>query len=142
MQPSGSYLGEETDSENFSYMMPPKVLPNLVAYDVWKGEVVGVEDNSLVLDVRNEKFKTIRRVLRVKKSCIEGDVNHAFKGMEVSILYKKFKTFQYINEYKEVVEETTQFLLSQPSQIPLSSRLKDFEERMKRYSYMFEDGER
>lgn len=141
VQISSSFKKEPVLTESISSYSSLKLQPELLAFEIWKGSVVQIEDDSFVIDVRNEKIRTVRRVLRVKKKIIEGDVNHAFKGLGVRVLYKKLRIIEFLgNKAKESIKKTTRVILSQPSQIPLEVRDWEFEEKMKRYSYMFENG--
>lgn len=140
-QNSSSFKKEPALTESISSPSSLKLQPDLLAFEIWKGSIVQIEDDSIIVDVRNEKIKTVRRVLRVKKKIIEGDVSNAFKGLGVRVLYKKLRIIEFIdNKTKESIKKTTRVILSQPSQIPLEVRDREFEEKMKRYSYMFDDG--
>ena len=138
--PSSSFIQESIDSSITVSSKEITMHPELLAYDIWRGEVLKIEEDSFVIDVHNEKMKHIRRILKVKKRRVMGDIESAFKGMEISVIYKKYKTFQYQGIYKQVTKEEIQFILSQPVKVPLSVREHEFEERMKLYSYMFKDG--
>lgn len=138
--PSSSFIQESIDSSITVSSNEITMQPELLAYDIWIGEVLKIEEDSFIIDVRNEKMKHIRRILKVKKRRVVGDIENAFKGMDISVIYKKYKTFQYQGIYKQVTKEETRFILSQPVKVPLSVREHEFEERMKRYSYMFKDG--
>ena len=118
----------------------PLVLQSqILASETWHGKVIRTDGESLILDLRNAKQTTIRRIIRVRKNIVKGEVNSVFVGMTVSLLYNKKRTFKWENGYKEAVVETTEIRLRQPSLIPAEARRREIEEKMKRYSYMFSD---
>ena len=112
-----------------------------ISSELWQGEIVKIDEQTFTLDIRDSKQSFNRRVIRVKKDLeiIIGDKGAAFRGMRVDVLYRKMYENSSDREAKRIKEEVI-IRLRQPSQIPLEARLKEKEEKMKRYSYMFEDG--
>lgn len=101
----------------------------LIEYETWSGCVIEMEEEHLIIEVHNDKYKEIKRCYRISKSIV---TNHskAFIGIPAHISFKR------IRNYNDKVSTHTEVMLFAPVDIPQDIREARFEEKMKKYSYM------
>lgn len=103
----------------------------LIQYETWSGHVTEIEEEHIVIEVHNDKYRDIKRCYRISKSIIINQ-DKAFVGIHAHISFKR------IRNYRDKVSTLTEVMLYAPVDIPQDIREARFEEKMKRYSYMLE----
>ena len=99
--------------------------------DRWHGYVVKVEEESLVIDIRNDMEPQNRLKLRVKKSIVEGDVRNLNELTSVIVYCKRVRTYQ------DNIKNKVSVRLREPAVMTETVLEKDLEAKMTRFSYMF-----
>lgn len=99
----------------------------------WNGYIVGIEEESLILDVRNVEKPQKRLKIRVKKNIVEGDLNRLNENVNVVVSYKR------VRNYKGSIEKRVSVRLREPAIIPEEILERELEDKMKQYSYMFSE---
>lgn len=111
----------------------PAVLQECVLKsESWQGTVLAVEEKALILDVRNDQKPQKRLRLRVNKEIVEGDINRIDRRTSVRIDYQR------IRNYQDVIENKLSVRLREPAEIPTDILEKEFQARIKRFSYMLD----
>lgn len=108
------------------------LLEEIIEYETWSGHVTDIEDEHIIIEVHNDKYKDIKRCYRISKSIV---TNHskAFIGIPAHISFKR------IRNYSDKVSTHTEVMIYAPVDIPQDIRDARFEEKMKKYSYMLEN---
>ncbi len=99
--------------------------------DRWHGYVVDVENESLVIDIRNDIEPQNRLKLRVKKSIVEGDVGNLNELTSVIVYCKRIRTYQ------DTIKNEVSVRLREPAVMTDAVLEKDLEAKLARFSYMF-----
>lgn len=110
---------------------PSIIQEAILGSDKWLGRTIEVKQDSLVIDVRNTHNPQNRLKLRVNKDIIEGDLSHLNERTNVVVSYTR------VRNYQGNIEKRISVRLREPADIPIEIQEKEFEARMKRYSYMF-----
>lgn len=97
----------------------------------WYGRVVEVENETIILDVRNEKQPQKRIKIRVKKDLVEGDLSRLNAMTNVVVCYTKVRNFQ------DAIEKRVLVRLHEPAEIPQGVLNNEIDAKMRRFSYMF-----
>lgn len=105
-----------------------------IAQESWKGRVQNISKEYIDIEVCNDRYNDVKRLLRVSNQAINNNII-PFVGMRATISYSKSRL------YSGEIEEKTIIDLISPIDIPLEVKKKSFDEKMKRYSYMFGDEE-
>lgn len=114
---------------------PAMIQERILDSDQWYGRTIKIEEESIVLDVRNTLNQNKCLKLRVKKNIVEGDLERLCLGMGVIVTYKRVRNFQ------DAVEKSVSVRLREPVEIPVDILNREFEIRKRRFSYMFSEGD-
>lgn len=106
----------------------------ILSYETWQGRVLSVSDNFLQMEVRNDKFRDVKRTLRVHRMVVVNS-DCAYVGAQVHVAFKK------VRKYSGHIQNTTTIELHRIVDIPEEIKERRYTESMNRYSYMFEDEE-
>ncbi len=110
---------------------PSIVQENVLREEKWRGRILKVEEESLILDLRREQAPQNRLKLRVRKNMVEGELKR------VSIRTSVIVSYQRVRNYQGIVENRLSIRLREPVEMPEEVLEKEFEARKKRFSYMF-----
>ena len=110
---------------------PSIIQETILGSDKWSGRTIEVKQDSLVIDVRNTHNPQNRLKLRVNKDIIEGDLSHLNERTNVVVSYTR------VRNYQGDIEKRVSVRLREPADIPVEIQDKEFEARMKHFSYMF-----
>ncbi len=119
-------------------VMPEKsaILQETELYsEKWKGKVAVIEEDSLVLDVYSVKTPQNKAKLRIKKQIIEGDKSR------ITIHTGVYVSYQKVRNYQGLIEKRLSVRLREPAELPIDIKEKEFEEKMKQFSYMLANKE-
>lgn len=106
----------------------------ILSFETWQGRVLSVSDDFLQMEVRNDKFRDVKRTLRVHRTVVVNS-DCAYVGAQVHVAFKK------VRKYSGHVVSTTTVELHRIIDVPEEIKEKRHVESMNRYSYMFEDEE-
>lgn len=112
---------------------PPILQENVLEEEKWRGRILEVEKESLVLDLRNEQKPENRLRIRVRKDIVEGNLER------INYRTSAFVSYQRVRNYQGIIEKRVSIRLREPAEMPEEILEKEFEARMKRFSYMFSD---
>lgn len=110
---------------------PSIVQEYVLEEEKWRGRIIKVEEESLILDLRNEHTPQNRLRLRVRKDIVEGELER------VSLRTSVIVSYQRVRNYQDRVENRLSIRLREPVEMPENVLEKEFEARKKRFSYMF-----
>lgn len=110
---------------------PSIVQENVLGEEKWHGRILKVEEESLILDLRNEQTPQNRLRLRVRKDIVEGELKRINFRTSVIVSYQR------VRNYQGKVENRISIRLREPVDMPEDVLVKEFEARKKRFSYMF-----
>lgn len=107
------------------------LLEDQLQVETWQGFVVLVENNTIVLEVRNDRFRDVKRKLRIRKDEVE-NIEQVFTGIGAEIRYVKKRN------YNAVIEESLKVSLRVPPVVPKQVLENEYNEKVERYKYMWE----
>jgi len=112
---------------------PPMILERVVSSEIWNGYVMSVDEENAFLEVRSTKTPLKRLRLKVQKQIVVGNAANLQSGMGVSISYQR------IINYQGKIEKKATVRLREPALIPKTILENEHREKLKRFSYMFEE---
>ncbi len=110
---------------------PPMLQETVLSSEKWYGRTIEVEENSIVVDVRKAQNLRKRLKLRVRKDKIEGDLDRLNDRTGVVVNYMR------VRNYQGTIEKRFSVRLREPADMPDAILEREFQARMKRFSYMF-----
>lgn len=136
---------DETTSENragvcffmhssaVSEEKPSMIQERTVSSEIWNGYVIGVNEECAYLEVRSTKNPLKRLRLKVQKQIVVGNVANIQPGMSVSVSYQRILNYQGRIKKEAIVR------LREPALLPEVVLESEHQEKLKRFSYMFEE---
>ena len=118
-------------SENAMPDKPSMLQESVLVGEKWKGRILDVERESLVLDLRNEQTPQNRLKLRVRKDIVEGDLER------INVRTSVIVSYQQVRNYQGVLEKRISIRLREPVEMPEEILEREFEAKMKKFAYMF-----
>lgn len=112
---------------------PSVIQETVLGSDKWVGRVIEVNRDTAVIEARNVHNPQTRLKLRVKKAIIEGDIERLDKRSNVVVSYTK------VRNYHGDIEKRVSIRLKEPADIPVEIQEREFEAKMKHFSYMFSE---
>lgn len=114
---------------------PSMLLEEIHRSERWEGQVIEVEEKTVIADAYQIGQEHRRYRLKIEKSKIQDADRELGRGSELIITNQLIKTYQGKLEKKSIIRVRKH--LSFPEDVII----RRFEERMARYSYMFNEEE-
>ena len=111
---------------------PSIIQERVVSSEIWNGNVLSVNEESAFLEVRSTKNPLKRLRLKVQKQIVVGNAESLQPGMSVSVSYQRIINYQGKIKKEAIVR------LREPALIPESVLENEHQEKLKRFSYMFD----
>lgn len=120
-------------SSTVSEEKPSMIQERTVSSEIWNGYVIGVNEECAYLEVRSTKNPLKRLRLKVQKQIVVGNVANIQLGMSVSVSYQRIVNYQGRIKKEAIVR------LREPALLPEAVLESEHQEKLKRFSYMFDE---